>query len=237
MGTSSDRTGKSGGAWTPLKRAATTYAARTGTAPIAARRLLARSIPVLGGAGGATGSAQGTIRAAQRLGALLAGVGTAGLDTTLREFGLSELIGKDRYEVLDALITYVTGHGGELDEQAARDAACDVLELMFEDAETFEELEAVAVSGRELVELLVEFLAAFVCNRIPVLAERLASLDPAVARTKYAELRAIVAAHIDLDTGADPFAVDWAGDEGWQIVENAIQLAYEQIEALEEGGA
>lgn len=56
MGTSTDRTGGTGGAWTPLKYAATTYmnAADSGRrSPTAARRVLARHVAVLGGAAGA----------------------------------------------------------------------------------------------------------------------------------------------------------------------------------------
>ncbi len=91
MGTSTDRDGGSGGAWTPLKYAATSYmnAAEAGhNNQIAGRRLLARHVPVLGGAAGAVAEARAGRAGAQRLGQLLAGIATDGLAATLTDRGL-----------------------------------------------------------------------------------------------------------------------------------------------------
>ncbi|WP_161934854.1 hypothetical protein [Frankia sp. R43] len=53
MGTSTDRAAGSGGVWTPLKHATTSYTRGLATGspntPAFARRVLARHVPVLGG--------------------------------------------------------------------------------------------------------------------------------------------------------------------------------------------
>src|SRR6266511_1583871 len=136
MGTSTDRTEGRGGPWTPLKYAATSYVRGLGAASDRAGR------------GGL-----------QRLGALLAGIEDHGLGPTLVDLGLAPLVGLSRFDVLDELVTLIAGDGDDLDSQAARDAACDVLDELFQGADTWEQLEAATVSADELRGLLEVFLA------------------------------------------------------------------------------
>ncbi len=235
MGTSADRTAGSGGAWTPLKFAATSYVrsldAEDGPRRERAARLLARHVPVLGGAAGA---AQAGRTGLQRLGGLLSGIGASGLAATLESLGLGELVGRDRFDVLDSLVTLLAGDGDDLDSQAARDAACDVLDEVFADADDWNELTATTVTRDGLVALLEAFLARYVYNRVPVIAERLGRItDPAAARAADEEMRQIVATLVALRLPDDPFAVDWSGAQGRRIAADAIRALYDTLEALD----
>jgi len=238
MGTSADRTAGSGGAWTPLKFAATAYVrsldAGAGSRRERAGRVLARHVPVLGGAGGATASARAGRAGLQRLGGLLSGIGESGLAATLEAFGLGALVGRDRFDVLDSLVTLIAGDGDDLDSQAARDAACDVLDEVFAEAEDWEDLTAATVTREGLVALLEAFLTQYVYNRVPVIAERLARItDPAAARRADEEMRQIVATLVALRLPDDPFAVDWSGAQGRRIAGDAIRAVYDTLEALD----
>src|SRR5438552_18859951 len=102
MGTSSDYGGGTGGAWTPLKRAATNYAKHGGRSR--GERGLARHVATLGGAGGATRSARAGIAGAANFAGLLAGIARDGLTPTLREAGLADLIGRGRFDIVRALV-------------------------------------------------------------------------------------------------------------------------------------
>jgi len=236
MGTSSDYTGGSGGAWTPFKRAATAYAKHGGGER--AGRLLARHVATLGGAALAAASARTGTTAGQRLGGLLAGVATEGLTPTLERLGLADQIGRDRFEVLDALITYIAGSGGDLEAQAARDAACDILDELFPEGAGYDDLAGVSVDAADLERLLALFLAAYVYNRVPIIAERLSRLgDPQAAARADGELRDYIRAYIDLQLGDEPLAIDWSGAEGRQVVERAVQAVYALLEAYEAEGA
>jgi hypothetical protein len=238
VGTSADRTAGSGGAWTPLKFAATSYirGLGSGTSRDRARRLLARHVPVLGGAGGAAAGAQAGRSGIQRLGALLTGIGGPGLADTLAALGLASLVGHPRFDALDELVTLVAGDGNDLDSQAARDAACDVLDALFADADAWEELTSTTVSRQELISLLEMFLARYVYNRVPVIAERLGRLaDPEAARRADDEMRQIVEDLVAIRLPADPFAVDWSGPQGRTIAEDAIRAVYKTLEALDGG--
>lgn len=236
MGTSSDRTAGTGGDWTLLKRATHSYVASLGGQASRDRafRVLARHVPLLGGAAVAASSAVAGISGAQRFGALLSEVGQGSLGSALESLGLGDLVGHDRFTVVDELVTFVAGAGDDLDGQAARDAACEVLEELFGDADTWDELSSVTVSAEQLAELLERFVAAYIYNRVPVVAERLSRIvDPAAMRAADLEMREIIegftAIHLE-----DPFALDWGGDEGRAAVDEAMRDAYRVIAELED---
>lgn len=235
MGTSSDRTAGTGGDWTLLKRATHSYVNSLGgrTSRDRALRVLARHVPLLGGAAAAASSAVAGVSGAQRFGALLSEVGQAGLGFALESLGLGDLVGRDRFTVVDELVTFVAGVGDDLDAQAARDAACEVLEELFGDADTWDELSEVSVSAEQLAELLERFVAAYIYNRVPVVAERLSRLvDPAAMRAADLEMREIIEGFTAIYL-EDPFSLDWAGHEGRAAIDDAMRDAYQIIAELE----
>ena len=187
----------------------------TAGSPSRARRLLGRHVPVLGGTASAAGSARAGARESRRLGALLSGMGTADLATALTSIGLEDLVGQDRFSVLDALITFIAGDGDDLDAQAARDAACDVLEDLFGNADQWADLASINVTADDLNRMLEMFLSLYVYNRVPVIAERLSRLDnPAQSRHADQEMRLIIADMVAIHLPEDPFTIDWRGGAG-----------------------
>lgn len=236
MGTSADRTGGSGGNWTPLKHAANAYVRGLDKGPgepERVMRLLARHVPLLGGASGASAGARSGTTGVQRLGGLLAGIGGPGLAPALRDLGLERLVGRSRFDLLDELVTLIAGEGDDLsDGQAARDAACDVLDELFADADTWDDLSLVTVTAEDVLRFLRIFLSAYIYNRMPVIAERLARLtDPVAARRADNEIRQVIENLVVISLTADPFSVDWGGAEGRAIAEQSIQDAYAVLEA------
>jgi hypothetical protein len=234
MGTSADRASGSGGAWTPLKHAATAYAKAaaggSGGSRRTAERVLGRHVAVLGGAGAAAGSARSGSTGLSRLGGLLAGVGTSGLGAALTGLGLGHLVGKDRFDVLDELITLVAGDASDVESQAARDAMCDVMDELYADADSWDELEATAVTPESLRTLLTLFLAKYVYNRMPVLAERLARLmDPTAAKEADKQIVGMIHSLVELRMPDDPLAFDWAGPDGRRFADAAIRDVYELL--------
>jgi hypothetical protein len=238
MGTSTDRAGGSGGAWTPLKYAATSVmqAADSGQhSPTALRRVLARHVPVLGGVAGAVAGARAGRAGAQRLGAVLAGIGGGGLGAALTGQGLGELVGADRLTVLDALAEYVAGDGADLDGQAARDAMFDVLAELYPEADSWADLDAVRLDSDGVREMMELFLARYVYNRIPVIAERLARLDdPVKAQRAEEDLQQLVRSFVHLRLPDDALQVDWAGPQGRAVIDDTLGAVYEALDALED---
>ncbi|WP_225504677.1 hypothetical protein [Mycolicibacterium fortuitum] len=165
-------------------------------------------------------------------------MGAADLATALTSIGLHDLIGQDRFSVLDSLITFIAGDGDDLDAQAARDAACDVLEELFGDADQWADLAAVDVTPDDLTRMLETFLSLYVYNRVPVVAERLSRLDsPVQSRQADQEMRLIIADMVAIHLPEDPFTVDWRGGAGRSLADAAIASVYEALSGPAEAGS
>ncbi len=235
MGTSSDYGGGSEGAWTPFKIAATNYAKQGGRHRAA--RVVARHVATLGGAGGATRSARTGIAGAANFAGLLAGIARDGLTAALREAGLGDLVGRGRFEVVRALVDLIAGAGSDLEGQAARAAALDVIDELFHDADDYEELAALDLDADRVLRALEAFVAYFIYNRLlPQIDERLTRYaDPARAEQLDRDLRELIRAQVRIRLReSDPMMVDWSGAGGRAIIESALRSVYGVLEDLEE---
>jgi hypothetical protein len=234
MGTSKDHTGGTGGAWTGFKRAATDYAKFGGEGR--AGRVMARHVATLGGVGSAVGSATAGISTAQRLAALFSGIGTVGFDTALRSYNLERLIGEDRFDVLEALIEVVAPSGADLESEAARSAAFDVIGELFGEGESYDDLSSTQLDREGVLRALELFITAYIYNRAdPVIDQRLSRLNADEAERRDRELRDFIKALVGLEMGdMDPFQVDWAEAQGREIIEGLLRDVYRQLEAWDE---
>lgn len=227
MGTSTDATGPTGGNWSQVRSNATRYA-KTGDRKYA-RRALARHVSALGGAAAAAEGAAVSRAAAQRLGSFAVAVSGSGLDQALHAIGLAHLTGRDRFEVLDALATYIAGDGSQSDDAAARDAAIAALNAMFgEDATDYEDLDDVGLDAETVENLLVFMLAEQIYGRVAqTMHERIARQNVANEVELENQIKDIIRQHISLDLGStSPLDVDWAGPQGEQILDGALATAY-----------
>lgn len=239
MGTSADRDGGRGGAWTNFKLAATRYASSAGTgggSDQQIQRLLGRQVAVFGGAGAAGGSAIAGSSALSSVGGFLSDIASSGFETAIRRLGLDSLIGRDRFDVLDELLSLLSGNGSDLESQAARDAQCDVLDDFFGDAESWEDLSGLAITADQIEAILSDFLSRYIYNRIPTIGERLARLlDPDAARRADERIVEMIRALVELQMPAEPLAFDWTGTPGQEFAEDAITEMYRILESFGDG--
>lgn len=136
--------------------------------------------------------------------------------------------------MLDGLVTLLAGDGDDLDSQAARDAACDVLDEVFAGSDTWEDLSATVVSRDDIASLLELFLAQYVYNRVPVIAERLGSLpDRQAAREADDQMRQLISDLVVLRLPDDLFSVAWSGPEGRAIADDTIEALYQTLDAMD----
>jgi hypothetical protein len=236
MGTSSDYTGGTGGNWTGYKVAASNFARRGGSGR--ADKVLSRYVGALGGAGAAASSGRvAGVGVGQGVAAFGTGLATDGLTPTLQQLGLGHLVGQDRYEVLDGLIEALGGDGGSLEDQAVQAALIEAFsELYPEDAQTYEELEAVALDGNAVVALVELTIGGWAYARLlPTLAEKFSHIeDPNIAQQRYTELRERLRALVKLEIGnRSGLDVDWRGQDGESLLTTVIDQLYEDMEDLE----
>lgn len=236
MGTSTDYSGGTGGNWTPYKRAASNFARRGGDGG-RVEKVLARYVAAMGGAGALAASASpAALGSTQRVAGFGSGLAVGGLTPTLERLGLGHLVGQDRYEVLNGLLEELAGDGATLEDRAVLAALCEAFEELFpDDAETYEELEAVTLDADGVVEFIERFVARWVYDRmLPTLAEKFAHIDdPEVVRQRNDELRERIQllAQLKLED-RDVLSIDWSGDEGRDILSALVNDIYEDMEDL-----
>jgi hypothetical protein len=236
MGTSSDYSGGTGEAWRPYKIAASNFARRGGGER--AGRVLARYVTALGGAGAAAASGRATgVSSGQGVAAFGSGLATDGLTSTLESLGLSHLVGASRFDVLDGLLDALGGDGSTLEDQAVNQALCEAFAHLYpEEAETYEELEAVILDEGGVIEFVEFFVAEWAYARLlPTLAEKFTHIeDPAVAEARDAELRERLQLLVKLELGErSALSIEWRGEEGRAVLDRVVDQLYEDMEELE----
>ncbi|MEH3052629.1 MAG: hypothetical protein PGN13_01280 [Patulibacter minatonensis] len=237
MGTSADYGGGTGGAWTPYKTAINTFAKHgPGSDGVRTKRVVSRYVAARGGAAAISqgAGAASAARAAQELATLVSGVAVDGLTPALERLGYASLVGKDRYELMDALVEAFAGDGSTLDDQAVLSAVIATLELVFpEDAESYEQLAETQVDAADVPRIVETLLAEWAFyDMAPTFAEKLTHIeDPAVYLQREADLRQILGNIVKIKLGdRDPAMIDWAAADGRQIVESAIADAFSIME-------
>ena len=229
MGTSKDYGGSTGGGWTSFKRAATRLA--TGDAGGRAIGSVAgRYVEALGGATAAAASATAGARATAGVARLLSGIGSDGFTPTLEELGLGEFIGATPLELIAALSEAVAGEGATLEEAAALEAAVWLIEDLFEDAATFEEVDALALDEAGVRDRIAKFIARYVYLRLlPLLDERLVQRgDPAAAARLERQVWEYTLALTQQQLAdVDLAGLDWRGPEAEAIATDLLRGVYE----------
>jgi hypothetical protein len=81
--------------------------------------------------------------------------------------------------------------------------------------------------------LLELFLARYVYNRIPVIAERLArSTDLVRAQRKEEDLQRMVENLVHLQLPGDALRVDWSGAEGRKVIDDSLRAVFDALAVL-----
>ena len=231
MGTSTGRSGGTGGGWTTYKRNAALFAKYGGADR--AGKALAGFVAAMGGAAAAVVAAAPGAQTGQSLAAFLVlSDGLGGVNGGLRSVGLGRLVGSDRVAVLAALVDEFSGTGSDLEAQAARGALIDVLDDLLPE-EIGSDLADVRLEEADIIDALCRYLAALVYNRaIPIISQSLDRLeDPALATRRDRELRQYITALVQHRVvGLSPMDVDWKGDEGRALFDGILRALYDQVE-------
>ncbi len=226
-------------AWTSPKRAIGKYASSGGGGVNAFKPVARGFVRAQGGSRQATRGSAGGVRTAQFLaGALTAFV--QGGETALSEFVGRNFVGRSADEVLAALVDELAPGGAQNEDAAARDAACTVLEELFEKYS----VETVGINGlaaldmAEVASVVVQYVAAYIFARLmQVLAIRLErnDLTPAAACRMERDIRSYVKDRVEEEvTPPQVNNISFTAAEGKRIVERVFDDAYSIIEVWEE---
>jgi hypothetical protein len=233
MGTSSRQPAPTGGEWTTAKTRLTNWTRGGGTDSQLVNAALAAFVGALGGATRAAADATGGVRAAAGLGEFLADLGRDGLDVALDRHGLDDLVGGDAVEVLGELAARIAGAGETTEEAVAREALLMVLTEIFDDPETYTDLEAAVVDEERLRDFVARYLTEYIFMRVlHELGDRIRdNVSPSEAPAYEERLHDDVAAlvRLDLSTIDDPLEFGWTTSAGKARVRELLAEALRML--------
>ncbi len=255
MGTSADYGGRTGGAWSPHKNAATRYAHGTGgPQPRARDKVLATFARAVrsgrggggGGAGGGGGGGGGggrrvvgggAVAPAQALAAFGVDLAENGLEAALRSLDLGYLIGRDRWEVMNGLFETLAGDGSTLDEASVQQALVETLGQLYpEELQTYRDLDGVALDATGVTAFVETFIGEYVYADIShLLGVRLQECSDAASQKRLDDdIRDKVQSLVTIEIGdRDQLRIDWAGTEGQGILEAVTEKLQTVMEGLD----
>ena len=228
MGTSSSTPGPKSQAWTNAKGAATRLA--KGTSGATPRKVVRRAAQALGGGAGVGGStwSPGSTRAAQRFAGLLGGAVHDGFIDAARQLDIGDLDGRPIGDAIMDILDWVADEAVDLDDQAARRAAEEVLSDLARDGVELDQ----PLEPDEGVALFQEFLVQYLIRSIITpLAKRLTENASATQSHKHErDIARVVEALVQLDISPQQFhTVDWLGREGAEVFERIRQDAIDVL--------
>jgi hypothetical protein len=237
MGTSSRYTAPTGGDWTRAKTRMTNWTRGGGQNGDLASAALGAFVTALGGAASAAATATGGVSGAAGLGEFLTDVSREGLDATLDRYELADVVGAEPLEVINEIAGRISGAGDSVEESVGRQAVLEVLSELYADADTFEEMDAVAVDADLLRDFLARFLTEYIYRRVlQALGDRIrdnAASEAEAARLEQ-QLRDHIRALVDLDLSTiDPLRLNWRGAEGRRRMEELLADAFRMASAGE----
>lgn len=248
MGTSKGYGMPTGGEWTPLKNEASRFVkviagsgdgSSGGSTPASPGRVLERYLGALGGsrkvssgrggAGGSGGIGRSAGKTGGVLGGFLSGVNSHGLTETLRDLGLSDLVGKSADEVANGLLDAFCAPASTLDEEAVRTALSDVYSEMLDAAATYEEVERIfseTVGEKGVTKILVDFFGKYLyrlfCRDFYEGWQK--RVGAAQANRKLGDVKDYIFSSLKTKfAGEDTTHKNWSGREGQRLSQKIMQ--------------
>lgn len=251
MGTSTGYNMPKGGAWTPLKNDATSFAKHSGHGSINPKKLLGRYLQANGGAqaiaqgrggSGGSGSRYGigssARRAGARLGGFLSSVATQGLDTTLQKVGLGYLIGKSATEICAGLLDILANSVSTLDDHATRKALSNVFDDLFKPNTPYEDIEQAlnqSLDEKGMMLIMVDFFGYYLyelfCRDFYEDWQKKVGADQ--AKRLLQQVKDCIFAEVESELASKTIdSIDWSGLAGLSLAERIMQDTLEIFEVI-----
>lgn len=192
-----------------------------------------------GGSRSAAGAARSGRSTTVRLGGALSALARGGA-AELTAFLGRQFIGQDADALLAELMDVVAPDGADNEGAAARVAAADTLEVLFEEYAVQDGgLDALdALTGEAVGEVIERYVETYIYTRLmQLLASRLESkaASPKAACRMEREIKGYIEERVKLEKESrDWLGVDWSGTEGERLVVEVFTEGYQLIETWEE---
>jgi hypothetical protein len=182
------------------------------------------------------GSGRTSHKVAQRFAGFVSQVGDVGLAEALRHNGLEDLIGRPVQEVVLGVLGLCGGTNGSIDAVDARSAQSRLMDELFKDTETAQDVERILTAhadGAALGELLMKFFAYYLYEQFcRVFFKQLVQKHGEQQAESFLGdiLDFIQSALRNRTLGLDTSRIDWFGSEGSRMTTTIMQQTMEVFE-------
>ena len=234
MGTSTNYKAPSSQQWSNLKRQVTRLARQGKPSPKEIKGVLGAFAAVNSGSsqvarGGGSGRKGAAQNVAQKIGGFVSAIADVGFREAFEQAGLGALEGTSVRDITASLLDYLGGPSGTLDEVDARNALASLMDEIFEDAESPEDVEEVMETiseGESYDELIRRFLGycfyeQFCRNFYEHLVARVGDSQ---ASECCDEIRDYICTAVKDETRyLNASRIDWNGSEGQQLADKILR--------------
>lgn len=191
----------------------------------------------LGGAKKASRSSSGGKRAIANLGGVLGSIASRGLEQTLTNLGLQDLIGKSAEIVFAGIVDAIAPVGTTNEEADARQAIIDALDKLYDkfklDDNNINKLDSLSES--DIKEAILDGIKAYIYERwlqeLSLCIEK-NSMTPRDAIKKEADIKEYISSSVEYDfVDVDVLNIDFSQGSGKETIENIFQEAYQTLES------
>ena len=235
MGTSKSYQAPTNPPWANYKKEVTNASRNGAVSTVVAKSVLHDYIQTNGGAtaiargGGTIGGSRASQKAGGRVGWFVGSVANQGLDETLRDVGLDELVGKSAGEITLALIDKLSEDGSTLDQVDARNAMSDLFTDLLAEAETYAQVTEKLEEKLQLASIdniLIRFFGFYLYQQFcRLFYERLVARHGEEKTDQFLDsIRDFIISELKFETfGKNITNVDWLGDEGKSMTDEILE--------------
>jgi len=246
MGTSSSRSGQNSRTeeqWSKAKHDTTSFANGTGSsAKDAVSSFATGMLDIFGRTSVTSGGSQ--------INKIIASVGSSlldfisevtekGLDETLQDFGLSELIGKPKIEMIAGIADRICSQTGLLDEAIAQNTVLDVLTELFEMEENqddnIEHLDKNTIQDYDVLNMLELFLVHYLLHifmsELGSCIDKMQGFTAEKARKKEAEIEEVLRSYVHFRIeNIDIKQFSWKTKQAQSLIDDCLKYVLMDIE-------
>jgi hypothetical protein len=192
-------------------------------------------VRALGGSRNAASSSPLARSSSSKLGGFLSSLALNGVNQTLKNNGLSHVVGKDVDLVMAAIIDFIAPTPNSREESIVRDAICETLENIYDkfDLKNADITELDRMNIGDIKDAFVGTISSYIYKRwlaeLGIAIEKKSiSADEAVYIER--EIKGYVYDSVKIDLqNVDILHLDWEGEFGRTFVEEKFKEAYELI--------
>jgi len=193
-----------------------------------------------GGSRAAASSSTYARASSAKIGSFLSGIGSGGINQTLRDLGLSHVVGQDVEQVMAAILDFIAPDTATREDSIVRESVCDTLENLYEkyDLSDGDITNLDRMSVPDIKEAFENSISSYIYNRwlteLGIAIEK-KSISPNEAVSLEREMKTYVYDSVKIDLQEiDILNFNWQSDLGERFIEQKFQEAYDLIEGEDE---